>query len=185
MELIVWHEPERITHAEAAAKTHYTAHPGVTGFAADANEWIAGGDGSSHVVLSVTDRAVPSVRYLAGKHRLVCYEPARRAVLNPPVLRRAGAYELAFCAGHSIDDPSPEHIAGAVGNLTPENWFVVLNDGDEHFVQVALFGGTYLMEFKEGGLMQTEVPDASVVIEALCDHVAGAPWRERFTWRPI
>lgn len=181
----MWHEPERITHAEAAAKTHYTAHSSVSEFAAEAEGSITGGDRTSHIVLSIKDSAVPSIRYLAAKHRLVCYEPARGAVLNPPVLRRAGAYELAFCIGHSIDDPSPQHIADAVRNLSPENWFIVLNDGDEHFVQVALSGGTHLMEYKEEDLFQTEVPDASVVIEALCEHAAGAEWRDRFKWRPI
>ena len=185
MEMIVWHEPERITHAEAAARNQYRAHPSVAEFAKEIEDAIVGGDRASHVVLSIKDSAVPSIRYLAAKHRLVCYEPGRRAVLNPPLLRRAGAYELAFCVGHSIDDPAPEHLAAAVRGLTDENWFIVLNDGDEHFVQVARSNGTHLMEFKDEGLFQTEVADAAVVIEALCEHAAGAPWRDRFEWRPI
>jgi len=185
MEMMVWHEPERITHAEAAAKTHYAAHPSVAEFAREVEGSIIGGDRNSHVKLSIKDSAVPTVRYLAGKHRLVCYEPERRAVLNPPVLRRSGAYELAFCVGHSIDDPSPQHLAQAVRNLTEENWFIVLNDGDEHFVQVARSKGTHLMEYKNDGLFQTEVADAAVVIEALCEHAAGVPWRDRFEWRPV
>jgi len=185
VDLIVWHEPERITHAEAAAKTQYQAHPGVAAFAAEADGSIVGGDRTSHVVLSIKDGAVPSIRYLAAKHRLVCYEPSRRAVLNPPLLRRAGAFELTFCVGHSIDDPSPQHLAAAVRGLTEQNWFIVLNDGDEHFVQVARSNGGHLMEYKDEGLFQTEVPDADVVIEALCEHAAGAPWRDRFEWRPV
>lgn len=185
MDLIVWHEPERITHAEAAAKTRYEAHPSVAEFAAEAGDCVVGGDRSSHVILSIKDSAVPSIRYLAAKHRLVCYEPRRRAVLNPPLLRRAGAYELAFCAGHSIDDPAPQHLADAIHNLTDQNWFIVLNDGDEHFVQVARSNGTHLMEYKDEGLFQTEVADAAAVIEALCEHAAGAPWRDRFQWRRI
>ena len=189
MELIVWHEPERITHAEAmekaAAGNRFEAHPGVAAFAAETEGSIVGGDSTSHVVLSVKDSAVPSMRYLAAKHRLVCYEPERRAVLNPPLLRRAEAFELTFCVGHSIDDPSPQHLASAVRELTDQNWFIVLNDGDEHFVQVARSNGTHLMEYKDDGLFQTEVADADVVIEALCEHAAGAPWRDRFSWRPI
>jgi hypothetical protein len=183
--MIVWHEPERITHAEAAAKTLHEPHPSVAEFAREVEAAIVGGDRASHVVLSIKDSAVPSIRYLAAKHRLVCYETERRAVLNPPLLRRSGAYELAFCVGHSIDDPSPEHLAAAVHGLTEENWFIVLNDGDEHFVQVARSNGTHLMEYKDDGLFQTEVADADIVIAALCDHAAGAPWRDRFQWRPI
>ena len=181
----MWHEPERITHAEAAAKTQYQAHPGGRRVRRGDRRLDRGGRWTSHVVLSVKDSAVPSIRYLAAKHRLVCYEPERRAVLNPPLLRRAGAFELAFCIGHSIDDPSPQHLAEAVRDLTDQNWFIVLNDGDEHFVQVARSNGTHLMEYKDEGLFQTEVADASVVIEALCEHAAGAPWRDRFEWRLI
>jgi hypothetical protein len=185
VELIVWHEPKRITHAEAAAKTSYEAHPSVAAFAGETEGSIVGGDRTSYVVLSIKDSAVPAIRYLAAKHRLVCYEPGRQAVLNPPLLRRSDAYELGFCVGHSIDDPSPEHLAAAVHALTEQNWFLVLNDGDEHFVQVARSHGTHLMEYKEEGLFQTEVAEAAAVIEALCDHAAGAPWRDRFQWRSI
>ena len=189
MDLIVWHEPQRITHAEAAAKTQaktrYEAHPSVAAFAAETGTSIVGGDRISFVQLSIKDSAVPSIRYLAAKHRLVCYEPERQAVLNPPLLRRADAYELTFCLGHSIDDPSPQHLAAAVHGLTESNWFIVLNDGDEHFVQVARSTGTHLMEYKDEGLFQTEVADAAAVIEALCEHAAGKPWRDRFQWRPV
>jgi len=185
VELIVWHEPERISHDEAAAKTLYQAHPAVEAFAAEVEGSVTGGDRTSHVVLSIKDSAVPSIRYLAAKHRLVCYEPRRQAVLNPPLLRRAEAFELTFCVGHSIDDPSPRHLAAAVRDLTEQNWFIVLNDGDEHFVQVARSNGTHLMEYKDEGLFQTEVADAAAVIEALCEHAARAPWRDRFQWRQI
>lgn len=183
-ELLVWHEPAHITHAEAAAKTHYAEHPWVSAFAAE-----VGAEGKAYVRLSAKDSAVPGIRYLAGKHRLVCFDIRQQAVLNPPLLRRSGAYELAFCVGHSIDDPAPEHLAAAVRDLDPVNWFVVLDDGDDHYVQAALTDGGYLLEVRDGSAdkhFQVAVTDAEEVVAAFQEQARGDSfWRDRFTWRPV
>lgn len=185
VELILWHEPVRLTHAEAAAKTEYDPHPSVSAFAAEAGV----PDGGSHLRLSVKDSAVPRIRYLAGKHRLVCFDVARQAVLNPPLLRRSGAYELAFCVGHSIDDPTPEHLAAALRDLDEVNWFVVLDDGDDHYVQAALTGDGYLLEVRDGSAdkhFQVVVGDVEEVIAAFQEQARGdTAWRDRFSWHPV
>lgn len=189
MDLILWYEPHRITHAEAAAKTVYTSHRSVVEFAREVADHIVGGDGVSHVRLSVKDRAVARIRYAAGKHRLVCYEPERQAVLNPPLMRRSGAYELSFCIGHSIDDPAPEHIAAAVHGLDPDNWFVALEDGDDHYVQAALASDGYLLEVRDGSAenhFQVQVKDVDDIIQAFQAQATGdTTWRERFTWQQV
>lgn len=189
MELIVWYEPGRITHAEAAAKAEFLPRQSVADFAREVAGDVIGGDKKSHVRLSVTDRAVPRIRYIAGKHRLVCYEPQRQAVLNPPLLRRSGAYELSFCIGHSIDDPSPGHITAAIEALTAQNWFVVLDDGEDHYLQVALTADGYLLEVRDGNAdkhFQVPVKAVEDVIAAFHQQATGdAVWRDRFEWRQV
>ena len=189
MDLIVWYEPHRITHADAAARAHFVSHRSVTEFARQVEEHITGGDRVSHVRLTVKDRAVARMRYLAGKHRLVCYEPDRQVVLNPPLMRRSGAYELSFCVGHSIDDPAPSHLAAAVHALTADNWFLVLEDGDDHYVQAAITSEGYLLEVRDGSPdshLQTRLTDAAEIVKALQAQATGdASWREAFTWQPV
>ncbi len=185
----MWHEASRITHEEAAAKTSFEPHPYVRDFCAEVGDFIVGGDGWSHVRLSVKDSAVARVRYAASKHRLVCYDPRWQAVLNPPLLRRPGAWELCFCVGHSIDDPAPGHLERAVRGLAPDNWFVALEDGDDHYVQAALTEAGYLLEIREGSAekhWQTRVSDTDRLIHAFTAQAAGDPtWRDGFDWKGL
>ncbi len=189
LELIVWYEPQRVTHDEAAAKASYEAHPAVADFCAEVGDLVVGGDRASHARLSVKEGAVARVRYAASKHRLVCYDPQWRAVLNPPLLRRPGAWELSFCVGHSIDDPAPAHLERALRGLTPDNWFAALEDGDEHYVQAALSEPGHLLEFREGSAekhWQTRVSDVDALIGAFVAQAGGdSTWRDGFEWTAL
>src|SRR5262245_57992339 len=141
-ELLVWHESTRISHADAAEKAKapkaLEPHPAIASFHAELIEQVSEvkGDRKSHVIVRVSAKGtVARVRYLAAKHRLVVFDPAQRAVVNPPLLRRADSYELATEAEPSIEDPTPQHIERAARALSDRNWFMSLEGDDDHFVQ--------------------------------------------------
>lgn len=211
-DLVVWHEPVRITHAEAAEKARdlqsrrpsaAIAHPAVAAFAAElAREFpdlSRAGDGKAQVLISLNGapgmKVIPVIRYLAAKHRLVCYDVRQEAVVNPPLLRRVESGELTAAGDLPIEDPSPEHIERAIRELDDDFWFVIFDYDDDHYLQAG-FGapagaapGGYVLEYRDGSAeehFQADVADAEELITAVQEHVAGeAGWRARFTWRPV
>lgn len=200
VELIVWHEPAWIGHEDAVRKSQYEAHPGVADFAAEVAEQAPQvkqkGDRKSQVRLLIDDDAarkvVPRMRYLAAKHRLACLDVRQRAVLNPPLLRKVDTLELTSDAGFPIDDPTEAHIADTARQLSDDNWFMALEGDDDTFLQCG-FGtragaaaGGYMLEVRDGKLMQVEVAEVATVITVFTRHLAGDDsWRNDFGWRSV
>jgi len=197
-ELLVWHEPTWISHADAAEKAKapkaIAPHPAIPVFYAELIAQVPEAkERKSHVIVKVSGKGtVARVRYLAAKHRLVVFDPVQRAVVNPPLLRRPSSYELATEAEPSIDDPTPEHIARAARNLNGSNWFMSLEDMDDHFVQcgygarAGVPDGHYMLETREDKHLQVEVTDVNDVIAAFQSQLTGdVSWRDRYSWRPV
>lgn len=202
-ELVLWHSPVRLSHEEALAAAAnlrgLPPHPAIAAFhdelaaqlPAVERKW----DKKSYLKLTIRSgakSAVPRVRYLAAKHRLVCFDVGAQAVVNPPLLRRHDGFELATDVGFPIEDPTVQHLARAARSLSDDNWFMVLEGHDDQFVQCG-FGrragvadGRFMLEVRDEKHVQTEVAEVEEVIAAFQAEAAGDPsWRERFTWRPV
>jgi hypothetical protein len=197
-ELLVWHESTRISHAEAAEKAKapkaLEPHPSIGAFYAELIAQVPEAkERKSHVVVRASGKGtVARVRYLAAKHRLVVFDPAQRAVVNPPLLRRPDSYELATEAEPSIEDPTPEHIVRAAHNLSDANWFMSLEGMDDHFVQcgygarAGVPAGRYMLETREDKHLQVEVAGVGEVVAAFQAQLSGdLTWRDRFSWKPV
>jgi hypothetical protein len=204
IELVLWHEPTRVSHSDALVKARslreLAPHPAVAAFEEELRAQLPGverkWDKKSHVKLTIKDTAaksaVPRVRYLAAKHRLVCFDLGAEAVVNPPLLRRNDGYELATDTGFPIEDPTAEHIARAAQSLGDDNWFMVLEGHDDHFVQcgygarAAVAPGHYMLEVRDEKHLQAEVASLEEVVGAFQAEAAGdRSWRDRFTWQPV
>jgi hypothetical protein len=203
-ELVLWHSPTRLSHADALVKARtlreLAPHPAIAAFhdelMAQLPEVERKWDKKSYVKLTIKSSAarsaVPRVRYLAAKHRLACFDLNAEAVVNPPLLRRSDAYELATDVGFPIEDPTAEHIARAAQSLSDDNWFMVLEGHDDQFVQcgygqrAAVAPGHYMLEVRDEKHLQAEVASLDQVVAAFQAEVAGDPsWRENFTWQPV
>jgi hypothetical protein len=175
-------------------------HPAVAAFHDELMAQLPGverkWDKKSYVKLTIKNSAaksaVPRVRYLAAKHRLVCFDLDTEAVVNPPLLRRGDGYELATDNGFPIEDPTAEHIARAARSLSDDNWFMVLEGHDDHFVQcgygtrAAVAQGHYMLEVRDEKHLQAEVASLDDVISAFQAEACGdRGWRDRFTWQPV
>jgi hypothetical protein len=200
VEIAVWYEAERIGHEVAQAKYRELGklppHPAIAPFHAELTAQLAGvqvkWDKKSHVRIFTEAKNVARVRYLAAKHKLVCFAPEQNAVVNPPLLRRFDAMDLRMDRGLPIEDPSPEHIATAAHALSEDNWFMALEGDDDHFVQCgfgtragALPGG-YMLEYRDGldgEHMQAICSSVDDVIDVFTAQLSGSiEWRSRFTW---
>jgi hypothetical protein len=203
-ELVLWHSPTRLSHSGALvlARTpkELPPHPAVAAFHDELKAQLPDverkWDKKSYVKLTIKSSAarsaVPRVRYLAAKHRLVCFDLNAEAVVNPPLLRRSDGYELATDAGFPIEDPTAEHIARAAAGLSDDNWFMVLEGHDDQFVQcgygqrAAVAAGHYMLEVRDEKHLQCEVASLDEVIRAFQAEAAGdSSWREKFTWQPV
>ena len=85
--------------------------------------------------------------------------------------------------------PDPEQIALAVRALTIDNWFVILEQDDDTFVQVAVKADFYALERREGGderHVGTEVSAIEDVVAAFQAYAVGdSSWIDRFSWHPV
>jgi hypothetical protein len=203
-ELVLWHESARISHEDALVKARtlreLLPHPAVTAFHDELMAQLPGverrWDKKSYVKLAIKSSAaksaVPRVRYLAAKHRLVCFDLDTEAVVNPPLLRRNDGYELATDTGFPIEDPTATHIARAAQSLSDDNWFMVLEGHDDHFVQcgygrrATVDEGRYMLEVRDEKHLQAEVASLDEIIGAFQAEAMGdRTWREQFTWQPV
>lgn len=140
---------------------------------------------------STADAAVLHVRELAERHELVLYDPQRRAVHSPPSLRDASMSVLTACDGSRIENPDSARIEAALGRLSPENWFAILERGD-HYVQVGWGeqAGTrppsVVLEHREGSPdrhFRAEVAGLAGVVRAFTGFAADDDaWRREFAW---
>jgi hypothetical protein len=99
------------------------------------------------------------------------------------------AFTLIAADGIRTQDPDPATIASAVRALTIDNWFVILEENDATFLQVAVKPDWYALERRAGGDQShvgAEVATIEEVIEAFQAYARQDPdWTSRFTWAPV
>ncbi|HSA53497.1 MAG TPA: hypothetical protein VLH10_25725 [Yinghuangia sp.] len=180
-DLGVWFESQRISSAQAAKKynrlcvdqdlsvleagdvrqfladlTALHSEP-----PADAGPWTAPPDVSDrHVIMPISwgraNDVARQVLELASRHDLVCFDPQVGVLHVPPSLRDPRGLLLKPCEGLSVADPEPEVVNAAVRRISARNWFLILTEADQRYVQVGLGpdagvgAGEFSLEFRDG-----------------------------------
>ncbi|MFF3558875.1 hypothetical protein ACFYXS_02365 [Streptomyces sp. NPDC002574] len=220
-DLAVWHEPVRVSSAAAAEKYARLCegdHTGVAGApevgafhreltaefpesdADEASPWASGPHvGNSHVIMAMSwsraGEVAPRVRELADRHGLVCFDPQAEVVRLPRALRGPRPLDLELCAGLPVADPDRDVLERAVRNLSDDNWYLVLDEGDGRFVQVGLGPAAgvgddeFAVEHRDGAPDRHErcvVRDREAVVAAVLGFAAGdASWKTGLPWERL
>ncbi|MGA5445468.1 hypothetical protein ACPCVO_02325 [Streptomyces umbrinus] len=103
--------------------------------------WTAGLDVSAaHVLMPMSwsraSETAPEVVALACRHGLVCFDPQAEVLHLPPALRGTDGLSLQPCVGLKVEDPDLDVIERAVGRLSAENWFLILEKRLGRYLQV-------------------------------------------------
>jgi hypothetical protein len=116
-------------------------------------------------------------------------------VVRPNPSGYVAAFTLTTSGGDVYPDPSPDRVARAARDLSPDNEFVILERADGWFAQVAHGGdagaqtGGYAVEYQEGSIDQqyrAETGDLDDVVRFLTEYLAGQDdWKNRHTWHRL
>jgi hypothetical protein len=91
--------------------------------------------------------------------------------------------------GLRVADPDAAAVEDVLRTLSEDDWFAVLDRGEEHYVQVPARPAPYLLEHRDGSAdrhVGTEVTDLDDVVAAFVAFARGdGTWRGRFSWRPV
>ncbi|MER6002296.1 hypothetical protein ABT120_27250 [Nonomuraea angiospora] len=177
VELMVWDEPVPISRDQARAT--YLAvkrdSPG-TGEAPDVAKEMPGEVTiyPGHVLvtmdLDTMDEMSAQVFTIARAHGLVCYDPQRDLVHNVAPLGVYEGMQLHTGDGMLVHDPDLGLIHDVLATLTAQNPFVALVNFGRHFLQVS---PGYELEYKEGTLIRTMVPELAEVQAAFNEYATG------------
>ncbi|MET7337550.1 hypothetical protein [Nonomuraea sp. NPDC005650] len=177
VELMVWDEPVPISRDQA--RTTYLAvkrtFP-VTGGAPDVAKELPGEVTlyPGHVLvtmdLDTMDEMSAQVLTIARAHGLVCYDPQRDLVHNVAPLGVYEGMQLHTGDGMIVHDPDLGLIHDVLATLSAQNPFVALVNFGRHFLQVS---PGYELEYKEGTLIRTMVPELAEVQAAFNEYATG------------
>ncbi|GII58113.1 hypothetical protein Pth03_65020 [Planotetraspora thailandica] len=223
-DLGVWFEPARITGDAATEKyvrlcegdaTGLVEPPAVGAFHAEltaefpdldelddaaGSPWSAALTVSeSHVLMSMiwsrADEMAARVVELAHRHGLVCFDPQSATLHLPPALRLPAALRLERCVGQPVTDPSPDVLERAVRRLSGSNWFLILEAGEQRYVQIGLGpsagveAGWFALEHRDGSPdrhVRALVRDRGPLVTALLGFAAGdRGWADGFSWTKL
>ncbi|WP_246090521.1 hypothetical protein [Nonomuraea deserti] len=177
VELMVWDEPAPIDRDQARA-TYLEVKRGEPG----------GGDVPAvakelpgritpypgHVLvtmdLDTMDELSAKVLTIARAHGLVCYDPQRDLVHNVAPLGVYEGMQLHTGDGMVVHDPDLALVHDVLATLSPQNPFAALVNFGRHFLQVS---PGYELEYKEGTLASTTVPDLAQVRQAFHEYATG------------
>ncbi|HEX4813185.1 MAG TPA: hypothetical protein VFV66_10590 [Nonomuraea sp.] len=178
VELMVWDEPVPISRdqARAAYLTAKRAEP-VAGELPEVAKELPGEVAAlpgGHVLvtmdLDTMDAVSAQVFTIARAHGLVCYDPQRDLVHNVAPLGVHEGTQLRTGDGMIVHDPDLGLVHDVLGTLSPQNPFVTLVNFGRHFLQVS---PGYELEYKEGTLIRTMVPDLEEVRLAFHEYATG------------
>jgi hypothetical protein len=135
------------------------------------------------------------VRQLANRHRLICHDPQTGATSHPDFTLNGHGLSLSSCNGSRSIDPTPARIEQTLRRLSVDNWFVLLERDDDHWIQVGYSeqagtrAGWYALERRDGSAEQhygTVVSDLHEVIKAFQQYAANdESWMRRFAWNKV
>jgi hypothetical protein len=178
VELMVWDEPVPISRDKARAEylAARRADP-VAGDPPDVAKELPGEVTvlpGSHVLvtmdLDTMDELSARVFTIARAHGLICYDPQRDLVHNVAPLGVYDGMQLHSGDGMIVHDPDLGLVRDVLGTLSPQNPFVTLVNFGRHFLQVS---PGYELEYKEGTLVRTMVPDLEEVRQAFHEYATG------------
>ncbi|WP_433438590.1 hypothetical protein [Nonomuraea sp. CA-141351] len=178
VELMVWDEPVPISRDQARA----------TYLAVKRTSPVAGGEVPDvakelpgevtlypgHVLVSMDldtmDETSAQVFTVAQAHGLVCYDPQRDLVHNVAPLGVYEGMQLHTGDGMIVHDPDLGLVHDVLATLSAQNPFVALVNFGRHFLQVS---PGYELEYKEGTLIRTMVPELAEVQAAFNEYATG------------
>lgn len=129
---------------------------------------------------------------LASRSGVTCYDPQSGKVYIP---KGGSLATLELADGSVIDGPSQGDVIQALGELSPEDWYAILETRPGWFIQVG-FGvaagvpaGSYALEFKEGvedKHFRAVVGELPRVIDAFQKFLSGdSSWRAGFQFSRV
>jgi hypothetical protein len=177
VELMVWDEPVPISRDQArAAYLAVKRTEPVTGDVPDVAKELPGEVRvyPGHVLvtmdLDTMDETSAQVFTIARAHGLVCYDPQRDLVHNVAPLGAYDGMQLHTGDGMIVHDPDLGLVHDVLATLSPQNPFVALVTFGRHFLQVS---PGYELEYKEGTLIRTTVPELEEVRQAFQEYATG------------
>ncbi|MFI6737927.1 hypothetical protein ACIBI9_33820 [Nonomuraea sp. NPDC050451] len=177
VELMVWDEPVPISRDQARATYLAVKRDSpVTGEAPDVAKELPGEVTiyPGHVLvtmdLDTMDETSGQVFTIARAHGLVCYDPQRDLVHNVAPLGVYEGMQLHTGDGMVVHDPDLGLIHDVLATLSAQNPFVALVNFGQHFLQVS---PGYELEYKEGTLIRTMVPELAEVQAAFHEYATG------------
>jgi hypothetical protein len=133
-----------------------------------------------------------TVRELADRHGLICYDPQSGATNHPDFAHTGQRLSLTSCNGSTSINPRPARIEQTLRQISGDNWFVIMERDDNWWIQVgsgARAGtqpGWYALERSDGSVedhYRTTVSDLNEVIKAFQQYAEGdESWTRRFAW---
>ncbi|WP_246148484.1 hypothetical protein [Nonomuraea turkmeniaca] len=177
VELMVWDEPVPISRDQARAA--YLAVKRTEPVAGDVPDVAKELPGEvtvypGHVLvtmdLDTMDEVSAQVFTIARAHGLVCYDPQRDLVHNVAPLGVYEGMQLHTGDGMIVHDPDLGLVHDVLATLSPQNPFVALVSFGRHFLQVS---PGYELEYKEGTLLRTMMPELEEVRQAFHEYATG------------
>ncbi|WP_241564737.1 hypothetical protein [Nonomuraea polychroma] len=177
VELMVWDEPVPISRDQAraaylAVKRTEPVAGDVPGVAKELPGEVTVYPGHVLVTmdLDTMDETSAQVFTIARAHGLVCYDPQRDLVHNVAPLGVYEGMQLHTGDGMMLHDPDLGLVHDVLATLSPQNPFVALVNFGRHFLQVS---PGYELEYKEGTLVRTVVPELEEVRQAFQEYATG------------
>lgn len=139
-----------------------------------------------HVLVSMDldtmDETSAQVFAVARAHGMVCYDPQRDLVHNVAPLGVYEGMQLHTGDGMVVHDPDLGLVHDVLATLSAQNPFVALVNFGRHFLQVS---PGFELEYKEGTLVGTVVPELAEVRAAFHEYATGdRSFLSRHRWTP-
>jgi hypothetical protein len=166
----------------------------------DACPWTAAMDVSpGHVIMPIAwsqaEEIGSTVRTLAREHGLVCFDPQAR-VVHAPGAESPRRLHWQSCDGTALIRPDAAKIRHELDRLSELNWYAILEDGDDRYVQVGLgrnagvSDGRFAVEYRDGTPERhfRHVTDSLGIVKSVFVGFTGYDgdgWHDRLTWQRI
>lgn len=165
----------------------------------DACPWTAAMDMSpGHVIMPIAwsraEEISSAVRTLAREHGLVCFDP-QAGVVHAPGAESPRRLHWQCCDGTALVRPDVASIEHELDRLSERNWYAVLEDEDERYVQVGLGGragvpdGQFAVEYRDGAPerhFRHVTASLGIVKTAFLGFTRNDnTWRDQLTWQRV
>jgi hypothetical protein len=139
--------------------------------------------------LASAGEVAPSIRHLAERYGLVCYDPHAGQVQLPRPLA-SPLLQLSGDGLAAIIEPSTEEVSRVVARLGDEHTHLTLQRFAQQYVQAAVRSttGKFAVEYRDGSPdrhFQGNTSDIAVLVHIFVGFALDAEeWKRRYRWRP-